>query len=276
MELEQANVAEDVSTNQAETTDTQEQSVENSPIDLSTVGKFKFEGKDWTVDELKKSILMHSDYTKKTQAIAEERKYASNLAADLQAVRQNPSLADRFREIYPEKYHALVSYVTQNTQTPQPQMAQNNANPDLEKRLAQIEAAYKNQELSIREAQVAAAEASIDAVFGKMSKKYPLAREEVVIARAQALLEQGAELSDSRGNPNESMWDKIWKSVQDDMSKHYEGHYKKLVNDQKQASVKGKDVASGGGIPGQAPKKMTLKEATEHAIATLEAQRGAR
>lgn len=269
MNLEQANVAEDVS-NQAETTDTQEAGAENSLTDLSSIGKFRFEGKDWTVDDLKKSMLMHSDYTKKTQALSEERKFVDNLHIDLNNVRQNPELLAAFKQIYPPKYHVLVEGIETNKQAaPQPQTGQPSVSPDLERRLAQIETAYRNQELSVREAQVAAAEASIDSVFGKMTKKYPLASEEVVIARAQALLDKGAKLSDDKGNPNEDLWDKIWKSVQEASAKHYEGHYKKLVNEQKQASVKGKDVASGGGLPGQAPKKMSLKEASEHAIATL-------
>lgn len=39
-------------------------------IDLASVQKFKIDGKEMTFDQLKKSMMLHSDYTKKTQSVA--------------------------------------------------------------------------------------------------------------------------------------------------------------------------------------------------------------
>lgn len=255
--------------------------------ELDKLERFKFEGKEMTLDELRKSIMLDKDYRKKTHVLSEERKqfqsqqesakFDVNLQADLRAVLGNPSLLAEFKRIYPEKYH----YLADNLRLPeQKQDAQQSVDPRIDQRLRQIEAQhyeqqqrYSQQQKEYQEAQVEAASATIDTIFGKMSQKYPLADEEVVIARAQALVDNGAKLIDEKGNPDDSMWDKIWKSVNDQSQKRYEGHYKKQVDQQKLASSKGKDMAAGGGIPDQAPKKIKFKDVADHAIAELTAQR---
>lgn len=299
MGLEQAHEAMENSLNgnQTETTSA-EPGVELKPnteevslTDLDKLDKIRFQGQDMTVEDLRKAYLRNSDYTKKTQALAQERqkfeqesksiseekKYVDNLQADLASIRQNPALADEFKRIYPEKYHALLDYVLANNQGQQP-MA-NNVNPLLEKRLSQIEKTFEQQQTETYQAKVEAAEASLDNVFGQMSKKYPLADEEIVISKAQVLLDQAKAsgnkhlFADEKGQPKMDMWEKVWKTVNESAQKRYEGHYKKQVGDQKLANGKAKDTASGGGIPGQAPKKMTLKEAAEAAEAHFAAQR---
>lgn len=259
----------------------------NELVDLSNIGKFRWEGKDWTLEDLKKSVLMQSDYTKKTQALAKERqeyqslvesrKFDVNLKADIKNVLQNPDLVSRFKDIYPAEYHEILDMALKNVgqnnqQGSQTQQTQpNSVNPVIDKRLSQVEHALKEQMDLARAAQVEAAGASIDSVFSKMSKKYPMADEEVVIARAQALLEKGVKLTNDRGEQNEDVWDKIWKTINDATQKRFEGHYKKQVDEQKSANVKARDTASGGGIPGQGPRpKMTIKEATAAAIKHFE------
>lgn len=247
-------------------------------IDLDKVDKWRYQGKDWTREDWNKSYVPLSQFTKKSQELAESKKsyeksaqYSSNLVADLENVRNDRQLYAEFLKIYPKEYHSLLDKylgMTPNQQQSMQQQAQG-LDPKLEQRLNRIEAGFSQYETTTKEAQVEAASASIDSLFKKMQEKYPLASEEVVISRAQALLDQGAKLSDNKGNADESAWDKVWKNVNDAFQKQYESHYKKQVNNQKQANVRGKDVASGGGLPGQAPKKMTIKEATEHAIATL-------
>ena len=61
------------------------------------------------------------DYTQKTQRlspIAKEQKYIENIDADLQAVIANPSLAQQFKQVYPQKYHFLVDRLTGGQGTP--------------------------------------------------------------------------------------------------------------------------------------------------------------
>ena len=255
--------------------------------ELDKLEKFKFEGKEMTLEDLRKQMMLEKDYRNKTRGLAEERKqfatqreqakFDLNLKADLQAVLDNPQLLQEFKRIYPEQYHFLAD----NLKIQQQQAADPNAvNPLIDNRLRQIESKYQTQEAKwaeqekvYHEAQIEAAEASIDVVFGKMSQKYPLADERVVLSQAQALMDQGVKLADDKGTQLEDTWDKIWKTVNDQSQKRYEGYYKKQVDQQKLASSKGKDLASGGGIPDQAPKKIKFKDVADHAIASLNAQR---
>lgn len=232
--------------------------------DLEKLGKFKFDGKEWTAKDLKNAYLMHSDYTRKTQALSEERRYAENVGYDLIAVANDPSLAAKFKEIYPKQYHAqldqVLSYVQKGgvQQSSQPQQSQqrSSVDPDFQQR-------FERLEKSIQEKEVAAVEAQLDATFSKLSEKYKFADEETVIARAQALLNRGVEL-------NDATWNELFKQINDARQAQYQSFYKAQVGKQQSANVRGKDMGPGGGIPGEAPKKLSLKEVRDYAISQLE------
>ena len=56
--------------------------VDQGPIDLGKLEKFTYEGKEYTPKEFKDGFLRQDDYTKKTMAIADERKsYAQKVSA---------------------------------------------------------------------------------------------------------------------------------------------------------------------------------------------------
>lgn len=225
-----------------------------SVVDLDSLEKFKYAGREMTPKELHSMVLMQSDYTRKTQAIAEERKYYENLAADLENVKQNPSLVDKFKSIYPDKFHHYLNYVT-TPQTAQKTEAQNYAQID-----PQIMQRFLRLESDMNERAVSAINAELDAKFKTLSEKYPYADEEAAIARAQALLERGEQLTDK-------LWDGIWKSIHERNEGLFKNRQSDLVKKQKTANSRGKDVAPGGGIPGQAPRKpKTIKEATQYAL----------
>jgi hypothetical protein len=80
-------------------------------IELESLDKFKFRGKEWTPEEIDKAMLLQADYTRKTQAISAESKFIDNLDADLRAVRSNPDLTSEFKKLYPEKYHKFLDVV---------------------------------------------------------------------------------------------------------------------------------------------------------------------
>lgn len=221
--------------------------------------KFKWEGKEWTAKDLKNSVLMQQDYSRKTQELAQERKFYDNLRFDLENVRKNPALEAKFREIYPEKFHNYLEWIRQTAQTPgNPQQAetkQPQLDPQLISRIDQIEK-------MVTEDKVVALEAKLEAQDKAMSSKYPMADIEAVYARAQAELNKGNKLT-------EETWDQIWKGDHDKHQKRYESHYKKQVETQKAAIKQGKDIASGGGIPGQAPKKTRLKDVADEYLKGL-------
>lgn len=268
----------------SEPTELEPKSAEQELIDLDKVDKWRAQGKEWTREEWNKSYVPTSQYTKKSQEAAESRKsyeqtnkYVSNLAADLEAVKNDRNLVAEFLKVYPREFHSLLDRYLGATQQQQADMRQEVAprtDLKLEKRLHELEERLSSQDTSMREAKVSAIDAQLDSLTTTMRDKYPLADEEIVIARAQVLHEKGAKLVNEDGRLNMETWDKIWKSVNDKSQELYKGHYSKQVSDQKQTSLKGKDVASGGGIPGQGPKKRSLKEATADAIAHFEGQRG--
>lgn len=227
---------------------------EQQPVDLDAVGKFRFGGKDWTTKEFQGAYMMQADYTRKTQQLAEERKYFDNLNADLAAVKNNPALEAQFKQIYPVKYHAYLDYVAQKKEAQQTgQQQYGNVNPEFQRRFDMLEADMNSRK-------VEAINAELDARFKTLTEKYPFADEEAAIARAQALHSKGIKLTDDT-------WDKIWKAVSDKNQEIFKKFGAAQVNKQKSAHLKGKDSAPGGGIPGQAPKKpKTIKEASAFAL----------
>lgn len=249
MELENTEVNESIESTQ-EGSQTAEQP--SQIFDLDSAEKVKFEGREWTRDELKSAYMMQSDYTKKTTALAEERKYYDNLWHDVEKVKANPSLIDQFKSVYPQSFHKALEYLDLKTAAQpqaQPQQPQN-VNQDLMKRFEAIENDFK-------ENKVKAINAELDAKFDSLSKKYTLADEEAVLARAQSMLDKGTKLTDQ-------VWDQLWKSVHDRNQQIADKYYQSKVKQQSEANAKGKDIASGGGIPGNAPvKARSIKEATE-------------
>lgn len=239
-------------------------------IDLDKLEKFRFEGKDWTLNDLRKSYLMHSDYTRKTMELSQERKFSENLAYDIANVLRNPQLVDKFKQTYPEKFHryldAYGDFMNRQSEETQPEKTQQPAvDPSFLKEFNEM----KNEFNSIKEQKQAqelrAAEAELDNVFSTNLKKYPSADETVVTNKALALLEQLKE----RGEPEQltaKQWDLLFKSEHE----RVRGVLDKVKREEAQQQIKSnrlaKEAAPGGGTPGQAPAKRTFKEATEDAI----------
>lgn len=227
--------------------------------DLESMPKFRFGGREWTPKEFQGAYMMQADYTRKTQALAEERKYYDNLSADLAAVKKDPGLAAKFKEIYPTKYHAYLDYVSQAQPAPGQgsQSHSSNIDPSIMNR-------FQALEQDMNERKVAAINAELDARFKTLSEKYPYADEEAAIARAQAAHAKGIQL-------NDKVWDQIWKAVHEKNESLFKKSYSAQVNKQKSANQKGKDAAAGGGIPGQAPKQpRTIKEASKFALEEMQ------
>lgn len=231
----------------------------DGPLNLESVLKFKFGEREWTPEQLRKSILLHSDYTKKTQAVAETQKYWDNLDTDLENVRANPQLREAFLQTYPKSFHKYLkgdsSDATQANQGNQNQQLP----PEILQKLSKVD------ELSsyITEQQIKAHEANIDAKFSTLSKKYPDGIEDVVLARAQALMDRGTMVSDH-------VWEQLWKKSHEDVNQRFEARQKSTLQTQRASNLSAKGPASGGGTPTGTPvKARSLKEATEMAVRQL-------
>ena len=238
-------------TEQSGASESAEKEQSNPVTELESLERFKYAGREMTAKDLQGMIMMQSDYTRKTQAIAEERKYYENLQSDLDAVKANPQLAAQFKELYPEKFHKFLGYV--HSEKPAQAAATQGVDPRIQERLDKYDQIVKEFEAQKLEA----INAQLDAKFSALSKKYPFADEEAVVARAQALLDKGQKVTDE-------VWDNLWKSVHERSQKLWAEHQKKMGNEQKTANLKGRDIGHGGGTPGQAPKlPRSIKEASK-------------
>lgn len=221
-------------------------------LDLDSVQKFKFAGREWTPKDFQGAYMMHADYSRKTQEIAKERRYYENLGADLEAVQKDPKLIDKFRSIYPKSFHSYLRYV-QSQQTPTQTQTSGDTNP--------VDNTFKERfeklESEIHDRKVQAYSDELEAKSKQLSEKYPMADEEAVLARAQVLIDRGDKLTDK-------VWDSLWKAVNDKNQVRFDQTYSKKVKEQKTTNFKAKDVASGGGTPSPAPRQArTIKEATK-------------
>lgn len=251
------------STDQSQVSESKQLQDSPSITELDKLEKFRFNGMDLTPKELSQQMLRHSDYTRKSQEIAEERKYYDNLHHDLDAVKTNPSLANKFREVYPEKYHRYLNYVSSVS----PEQAKGNGSqqdkmqlpPEIMSRFEKID----KFESYLREQEVKAAEAELTNMIEPLKKKYDLVDEEAALARAEALLKQGVDL-------NASTWEKIFKGLHDKSEQMWKARQSAEVQKQKEAGRRGADVGSGGGIPGGKPQiPRTIKEATKMALESV-------
>lgn len=239
-----------------------EQPNAQEPLDLDSVQKFRFAGKEWTPKDFQGAYMMQADYTRKTQQLAEERKYYDNLSADLESVKRDPRLAENFKSIYPKKFHNYLGYVANASQPAQrsPQESQNPGIPsDLEDRFKRMESHYQTQTQQ-------AAEAQVEASCQKFGEKYSTVKgpyEALALGMLSNRLDQ-IKQDDPNGKLSDSDWDSAYKQVHEQNQKMAKDIYAKQVANQKNINNKAKDVASGGGTPGQAPKTArTIKAASD-------------
>jgi len=257
-------------------------------LDLSKTEKFLWEGKEMTPDELRKSFLRQQDYTKKTQAVAEERrrfdeerrsynlqreeteKYESNLDADIQNVLRDPSLEAKFKEIYPEKYHGKLEQSL--NQAFGDQNSPNRSQALLERRLQSIEGKFQSQDRerakTAFESEVSKDAEILDSAISRLSAKYPMADEDSILARAQYMAADIKKDADFQKNFS-GLMEKLYKENHQFHEKRYQTHYKSKVDAQKQANTRGKDIGRGGATPGAAPVKMKLKDVKNHILSNF-------
>jgi hypothetical protein len=245
-----------------------------SLVDVDSVEKFRFQGREWTPKELQAAVLMQSDYTKKTQALAKEREYVSNFPVDLGHLAQNPDLLDRFKELYPESYHAAAEAIAQRVAAGQsPQQAVQQVTQQVQQQGQQTSNGFQlpkeyldefnamkrqlSEVTSFKEEQTnRAADAELSAIFSKNTKEFPYADEEKVTVWAQELLKQGTKLTDE-------VWTKIFEKSHKDAIERSDRIYKERVDQQKTTNRKAFAGSPGGATPGSAPKlPKTISEAT--------------
>lgn len=242
-------------------------------LDLTKAEKFTFEGKEWTPDELKQAVMLQSDYTKKTQALAEERKaleplnafkeeqkFYDNLDKDLAFVRSNPQAAQQFRETYPEKFHRFLGALG----VEQPQ-ASNVANQGLPSEvLREIEGLKQTQEqmtqfMSQKEQETF--NAKLEAIEGDFKDKYKYANLPDVYAMAQE------SFKDNDIDPKQldkKHLEPFFEASHKYNLDQYKAWHKQELEAAKSRNREAGDIGKGGGVPGEAPEKIALKDVWKH------------
>lgn len=235
--------------------------------DLDKLEKFSYQGRQYTPKEFRNQIdvggLRMQDYTRKMQEMGQERKYSENLNADLASVRAGRATVEQFKAVYPEKFHAFLEYVSQNSaQTQEPQKPA--VDPSFLRDFEELRS-------DMNERKVQAAEAHIDNMVKTFAPKYPFADDEAVFARAQHKLNQKLESEGNKAILNDADWEECFKSAHERNQKVAQKFYSNQANKQKTANLKGSDVPSGGGIPGQAPKMpKNIREASKFALEEMQ------
>lgn len=235
-------------------------------VDLDAAPRFRTGGKEYTLEQLKQwqqGFLLQSDYTKKTQALAEERKFYDNLSVDLASVKSNPQLVAEFKRTYPEKFHAYLDHVVPKT-NPQEEAQKLGVDPQFMDRFSRVETFMRQQAEEAYQAKVGALTKELENIADKMTKKYSMASEDEALSKAQLLEQQGLKL-------NDQSWNEIYKSIHDRNQKLADQYYNQKVKAQTQASKKASDVDAGGGVPVPGPRQFkTLKEASKAALQDIE------
>jgi hypothetical protein len=227
--------------------------------DLVKDGKFKFEDREFTLDELKKNLLRQSDYTKKMQEIAatkkefeaqkQEAKYWDNLQHDLSMVKQYPNLVSKFKETYPAKFH---SFVAEFEEQPSEQSGISKSQI-LQEVQALISKEINPLRESVTEREKAATIAQWQAWDTQNKSKYSLAQPEQV----EAVLSQAL----ANGTPaTAELWEQAYKLSHEKMDALKKQWLSENIQQTKTINNKAKDTKAGGSIPGQVPQRFALKD----------------
>lgn len=254
-------------------------------LEANKAKKVKIGDQELTLEELQKGYLRQQDYTKKTTEAAKEREYRDNLEADLAKVENDPALLAEFKKLYPKQYHKAAELaargVTVSQSEKNPQDKGNEGKelpPEIVDRLKKLEESEQSRQREMREREITSYEKEIDATMKELAPKFPLADDDVVITKAQSLLSYMRQKAVERGDDPASVkltkthWERCYKMVHEKTAERYKTFQEAQRKKQQDAHEAGKDVAAGGGLPGQAPKSLKLKDVADHMIAAVSQQ----
>lgn len=233
-------------------------------MDLQKLEKFRFEGQEMTYEDLKKAYLRHSDYTKKTQALAEEKKFNDNLRYDLATVKRNPNLAAEFKKTYPERFHAYLDVILDQAQ--QAQGAQ--LPPEVLEKLNQHDQLLNTFQQERYEAESAKINNMLEQMEQKFTKKYPNAELGSVYHALETHVKKMREENPDYGmkDLNEKVIEGFYKSTNDYFNKRFTEWQQSQLKSIRDKNKLGQDIPPGGGVPTEAPQKMRLKDVADHIV----------
>lgn len=230
-------------------------------VNLDGMSKFQFQGQELTPDRLQEVFQGYKTLSERQKQSQSEERFWSNLDTDIENVLANPNLASQFKSIYPEKFHRVLDRILAG-KSPESTQQNQGLPKEVMAKLSQVD----ELRTMIHQQAVESANAKLDAVLPPLYTKYPMANEDQVLARAEAMLSQGMKLTDSA-------WDRIVKESHEAMTKKADAFYKKQLQVQIDKGQAGKDAPNGGMVPGKAPAKpRTFADAEREMIAHLKSQ----
>lgn len=238
--------------------------------DLEKVGKFTYKGEQWDTARFEKERMMERDYRQKTMQLAEDRKkedsFKSALAYDLRQVKSNPNLAQEFKKVYPQAYHALLEdYLPKDSQAQTMQLP-----AELRQEIDMLKNGVQSFQEERYQAKAEANLNTLNQIESNMMKKYPHAQIESILTSIDQYVTQN-KIQDIKDIPEKSI-ETLFKSSHEKIMKLSESIYSEKLKAQKDANRRGQDIGKGGGIPGEAPKKLRLKDVQDEILAQLKNQ----
>ncbi len=232
--------------------------------DLDKLDKFLFKGREWTRKEWEDGHLRQEDYTRKTQEIAQQRKYVENFSYDLSTVLKNPEKLRDFERIYPKEFVEVAKQIMQSTGSPKPsEEAHESRSLESDPLYNELKSELDQFKAEKEEARIKETQNWLDKQFESLGKKYSFADAEVVNARAHAAAMKGEKIT-------AEVLDKLFKQSNEQMKKRYETWHNETVKKQINKGSEAKDMGVGGDAPSGQPKTpKTFKEATASWLANL-------
>jgi hypothetical protein len=265
--IQESNTQTDSAPETVENTESEKTPAAQAVMDLSKAEKVLFEGKEWTPDDLRKSILRQQDYTKKTQELAQEREtlkkesqYRENLEADIAKIKSNPALAEEFRKIYPKHYHWVLDQLGLKE-------ASSPKGPELPREVLERLEKVDKLEQSFTQKEKETFNAKLESIEQGLQKKYSYANLTDVYGAADAFFKE------NNVQPNQvddKMLEPFFKASHEYNVQQFKSWQQDQLKQTKEVNEKASDVGRGGGTPGQAPKRMLMKDVEDQILASGE------
>lgn len=246
-------------------------------LELDKLEKFKWRGKEYSPKDLENMTLMRQDYTKKTQELAETRKFVDNFDYDLDKVLENPNLMAKFKEVYPpqfvEKAEKILQRVWGQKETDNSQVTKKEATPDsglppeIADKLSKLDRLEKwmlSQEEEKYNARVESIQKELDSKMNEFASKYKFADRDAVENKLSALIDHGQEITPE-------VIERVFKEKHEGYLKLAREEIKQEQQKQLKANAKAREAGPGGDAPAAAPKTLNLKQAREAMLRELNA-----
>lgn len=184
---------------------------------LDSLSEFEFQGEKFTPERLQEIYKGYQTLSEQQKNAQSEDRYWRNLEADIDNVVQNPSLVEAFKRTYPAKFHAVLNKIMGKAQ------GDETANPSLPKEFlnefGQLKSNYGQLQNQLHQMAVESANAKLDVILPKLYQEFPMAVEDQVLARAEAILSNGGKL-------NEATWKRLAKESHETVMKKPMGFIK--------------------------------------------------